>query len=168
MLAGLGDLLRYVLEDSPGDEVLLRDEVAFITRYLEIERVRFTDRLRVTTDVAEETLDAFVPNLLLQPLVENAIVHGIARQAGAGSIEIAARKLGERLVLQVRDNGPGLIGIARETPGVGLSNSRKRLGQLYGDQFSFDVRNGDDGGVVVIISLPFQLKPITPAFVAAG
>ena len=168
MLAGLGDLLRYVLEDSPADEVLLREEVEFLTRYLEIERVRFHDRLRITTDIADETLDAFVPNLLLQPIVENAIVHGIARKTDTGTIEIAARKLSDRLVLQVSDSGPGLIGIARENAGVGLSNTRKRLEQLYGDQFSLDMRNGDNGGVVVTISLPFQLQPVAEAYIVAG
>ncbi|HUP87711.1 MAG TPA: histidine kinase, partial [Longimicrobiales bacterium] len=157
MLAGLADLLRYVLEDDRGDEVSLREEIAFVNRYLEIERLRFADRLKIKSDVDEETLDAFVPTLILQPIVENAIQHGMAK-ANPGVIEIAARKLGDRLVLQVRDDGPGLANGPRASQGVGLSNSRRRLEQLYGDLYSLDIRNGDESGVVVTISLPFHTQ----------
>jgi signal transduction histidine kinase len=161
MIAGLGELLRHVLEDSPADEVTLREEVGFLARYLEIERVRFHDRLQVNVDVAEETLEGFVPNLLLQPIVENALQHGIARKVGPGRVDVVARRVGDRVVLQVSDDGPGL-GIHAGS-GVGLANTRNRLEQLYGEQFSFEVRNGEDGGVVVMISLPYHGVPVTVA-----
>jgi two-component system LytT family sensor kinase len=159
MLAGLSDLLRYVLEDSPSDEVRLQDEISFLERYLEIERVRFGDRLRVHFDVDAETRDAFVPNLLLQPLVENAIRHGIAHKVNPGKIEIAARRLGDRLILQVSDDGPGLNGPKLSGNGVGLANTRSRLEQLYGSGTSFELRNATLGGAVATISLPFHTEP---------
>lgn len=167
MLAGLGDLLRHVLEDARADEVRLREELEFIGRYLDIERVRFGERLRVIEDIADETLDACVPNLLLQPVVENALVHGLGRKPGVGSIEIAARRVADRLVLSVSDDGPGLIALVEDTPGVGLTNTRKRLQQLYGDRFALDMRNGEQGGVVVTISLPFHTEPLEQAITAA-
>ena len=158
MLAGLSDLLRYVLEDSPADEVPLRDELSFLERYLEIEKVRFQDRLHVDIDAAEETLDAFVPNLLLQPLVENAIRHGVARKVTPGRVEIAARRLGDRLIVQVRDDGPGL-GPSLGGSGVGLANTRSRLEQLYGAEQSFELRAGQPAGAVATLSLPFHTTP---------
>jgi signal transduction histidine kinase len=167
MLAGLSDLLRYVLEDSPSDEVPLRDELSFLERYLEIERVRFQDRLKVKVDADQETLDAFVPNLLLQPLVENAIRHGIARKVNAGLVEIAARKLGDRLILQVRDDGPGLAVALAHGSGVGLANTKSRLEQLYGSETSFELRNAATGGAVVTISLPFHTQPVRAGVSAA-
>lgn len=162
MLAGLSDLLRYVLEDSRAEEVPLRDELQFIERYLEIERVRFHDRLRVKLDVAEETLDAVVPNLLLQPLVENALRHGLARKVNPGTIEIAGRRLGDRLILQVRDDGPGPSDTGR-ADGVGLANTRKRLEQAYADQQSFELRSGPNGGAIATVSLPFHTAPLSAA-----
>jgi two-component system, LytTR family, sensor kinase len=159
MLAGLSDLLRYVLEDSPAEEVSVRDELEFLERYLEIERIRFQDRMRVKLDIAEETLDAYLPNLLLQPLVENAIRHGIARKVGSGTIELAARRLGDRLILQVRDDGPGLTNGPR-VDGVGLANTRKRLEQIYNSEQSLDLRNAPNGGLVATVSLPFHTTPI--------
>jgi LytS/YehU family sensor histidine kinase len=159
MLAGLSDLLRYVLEDSPTDEVPLRDEIAFLERYLEIERVRFGDRLHVHVDAAADTLDAFLPNLLLQPLVENAIRHGVARKVTPGRIEIAARKLGDRLILQVTDDGPGL-GPSLAGTGVGLANTRSRLEQIYGGEQSFELRAAQPNGAVATISLPYHTTPV--------
>jgi signal transduction histidine kinase len=158
MLAGLSDLLRYVLEDSPTDEVPLRDEIAFLERYLEIERVRFGDRLHVHVDASADSLDAFLPNLLLQPLVENAIRHGVARKVTPGRIEIAARKLGDRLILQVTDDGPGL-GPSLAGTGVGLANTRSRLEQIYGGEQSFELRAAQPNGAVATISLPYHTTP---------
>jgi two-component system, LytTR family, sensor kinase len=160
MLAGLSDLLRYVLQDSPGDEVPLREEISFLERYLDIERVRFGDRLRVTIDIDEEAQEAFVPNLLLQPLVENAIRHGIAHKVNPGKVEIAGRRLGDRLILQVSDDGPGLNGPKLLGSGVGLANTRSRLEQLYGASTSFELRNATLGGAVATISLPFHTEPL--------
>jgi signal transduction histidine kinase len=159
MIAGLGDLLRHVLEDSPEDEVTVRDEVRFIERYLEIERVRFGERLDVQIDVQESALDAFVPNLLLQPLVENAIKHGIARKPTGGTITITGARVGDRIVLEIADDGPGMSAGPREGTGVGLVNIRQRLQQLYGDQFAFDVENVSGGGVRATIWLPHRAAP---------
>jgi sensor histidine kinase YesM len=167
MLAGLGDLLRHVLEDSPADEVPVRGELQFIERYLEIERVRFQDRLRICIDVAEETLEAMIPNLLLQPLVENALQHGLARKVNSGTIEIVARRLGDRLVLQVSDDGPGVTALVREG-GVGLANIRKRLEQAYGTQQSFELRGGPLGGAVATVSLPYHTSPLAVAGITAA
>jgi hypothetical protein len=155
MLAGLSDLLRYVLEDSPAEEVSLRDELDFIERYLEIERIRFQDRLRVKRDIADEALGAYLPNLLLQPLVENAIRHGITRKVGHGTVEVAARRLGDRLILQISDDGPGLPAGPR-VDGVGIANTRKRLEQMYGDEQSLELRNAATGGMIATVSLPYH------------
>ena len=163
MIAGLSDLLRHVLEDSTGDEVPLADEIAFLKRYLEIERVRFQDRLTVRFDVSDETLGAFVPNLLLQPLVENAIRHGIARKVNPGTVEIAARRLGDRLILQVSDDGPGLTGPSADGTGVGVRNTEARLDQLYGGASSFELRSGTHGGAVATVTLPFHAQPLQHA-----
>ena len=108
MLAGLSDILRHVLEDSPPQEVTLRQELAFIDRYLAIEKSRFGDRLKVTVTVEPDALDALVPNLVLQPLTENAIRHGIGRRAAAGRLDIRAARRGNALELVVQDDGPGL------------------------------------------------------------
>jgi signal transduction histidine kinase len=167
MLAGLSDLLRHVLEDTRTEEVPLHEELQFIERYLEIERVRFQDRLRVKIDVAEETLAAMLPNLLLQPLVENALRHGLARKVNPGTIEITGRKLSDRLILQVRDDGPGLSDTARSA-GVGLANTHKRLEQSYGPEFSFELRNGARGGAVATVSLPFHTTPLAIADTSAA
>jgi len=167
MLAGLSDLLRYVLQDSTADEVPLREEVAFLERYLEIERVRFQDRLTVRLDIAEETRDALVPNLLLQPLAENAIKHGIARKVSGGTIEIAARRLGDRLIVQVSDDGAGFTAPSLTGSGVGLANTRSRLEQLYGGRAGFELRPGSLGGAVATVSLPFHTQPLTKAVTAA-
>lgn len=155
MLAGLGDLLRYVLEAAPADEVTLEQEITFLKQYLEIETVRFRDRLRVVFDVADETLPALLPNLLLQPIVENALKHGVGKKVASGVITIAARRLGDRLVVQVSDDGPGLSTAPGRT-GVGLGNARERLEQMYGAQCSLDLRNGDFGGAVASVTLPFH------------
>jgi two-component system, LytTR family, sensor kinase len=156
MIAGLGDLLRYVLEDAPADEVTLRDDVAFIERYLEIERVRFGDRLHVQVDMQESALDAFVPNLLLQPLVENAIKHGIGRKPAGGTIAITGARVGDRIVIEVSDDGPGMPPATVNGTGVGLANTRLRLEQLYADQASLDVANLATGGVRATIWLPYR------------
>jgi LytS/YehU family sensor histidine kinase len=132
----------------------------FLKCYLEIERIRFQDRLTVRYDVDPDTLRALVPNLVWQPIVENAIRHGIAPRAGQGSIEICARRLGPKLQLQVKDDGPGLPagkGPNGSIPeGVGLVNTRERLLQLYGTHFSFSLKNGLERGLVVTLEIPFK------------
>ncbi len=158
MLVRLSELLRMALDSAGAQEVTLKQEMEFVERYLEIEQTRFQDRLSVKIVVDPATLDARAPSLLLQPLVENAIRHGIARRAGAGLLEIRAQREGDKLKLQVRDNGPGLQTDADSSmvKGVGLSNTRARLDQLYGSAHSFEIGNAEDGGVLVTVTIPFR------------
>jgi LytS/YehU family sensor histidine kinase len=157
MIARLSDLLRHTLESSDTQEVPLREELDFLQRYLEIEQTRFGDRLAVRLDIAPDTLDAQVPNLVLQPLVENAIRHGIEPHAKPGQIRLQARRESGMLHLHVSDNGSGLPRSETPREGVGLSNTRKRLEQLYGDGFKFEFNNADSGGLVVSVAIPFRV-----------
>ncbi|HET8677491.1 MAG TPA: histidine kinase [Blastocatellia bacterium] len=161
MLARLGDLLRMTLTNSGAQEVTLQEELEFLRCYLEIERVRFQDRLTIQMDIDPQALDALVPNLILQPIVENAIRHGIASRINPGRIEIRAARAGDALQLQVKDNGPGiqtksdLAVTSRE--GVGLSNTRARLKQLYGPRHRFELSDAVGGGLLLTIEIPFQM-----------
>jgi two-component sensor histidine kinase len=161
MLARLADLLRSTLETSGTQEVPLKQELEFVELYLEIEQARFGPRLVVSQDAEPETMDAFVPNLILQPLVENAIRHGIAPRPENGHIEIRTRRVGDLLQVQVIDDGPGLpkapAGKLRE--GVGLANTRARLRQLYGDAHQFILADRPEGGLAVTLRLPFRECP---------
>ena len=152
MLIRLSDLLRITLDNTGSQMVPLKQELDFLRGYLEIEQTRFQDRLTVDIDVQPAALDAPVPNLILQPLVENAIRHGIATRPGAGTIQLRATTDGPVLRLQVRDDGPGLDGSFKK--GIGLTNTEARLRQLYGTQHSFDIRNSAAGGVEVTITIP--------------
>lgn len=158
VLARLGDLLRYSLHNVGVQEVTLREELDFLQRYLEIEQTRFEDRLRVKISVDPDVLDCMVPNLILQPLVENAVRYAVATRAGGGSIEIAAKKVLNQLRLSVLDDGPGLppgydIG-ANE--GIGLRTTRERLQQLYGDQQRLRLSNKSPRGLEVSILMPIR------------
>jgi two-component system, LytTR family, sensor kinase len=159
MITRLSDLLRLTLENVGAQETSLRQELEFLERYLEIEQTRFRDRLQVKMDIEPEALDARVPNLILQPLVENAVRHGIAPHAAPGLIEIFARLKENRLELQVSDNGAGLPDARRAQikEGVGLANTRARLDQLYGADYLFDLSNRDKGGLVVSLTIPFRV-----------
>ncbi len=161
MLAQLSDLLRLTLERVGTQEVALKEELDFLEKYLEIEQTRFGERLQVKLDVHPDTLDAAVPNFLLQPLVENAVRHGIAQKIGGGRVEISSKREGEHLVLVVRDTGPGLSPDkrARLNTGVGLSNTRSRLEHLFGARHRFEFDEPADGGLAVRISIPFTLDP---------
>jgi LytS/YehU family sensor histidine kinase len=160
MIARLGDFLRLTLEASATQEVLLRQELEFLDCYLEIERVRYHDRLTTRLDIDPQTLNCRVPNLILQPIVENAIRHGIAPRATPGHIEILAEQADGSLRIQVRDNGPGLPpnhnGAAAQglREGLGLANTRARLAQLYGTSHRFELQNDARGGLVVTLELP--------------
>jgi glucose-6-phosphate-specific signal transduction histidine kinase len=158
VITRLGDLLRISLQNTSRQEIPLHEELDFLDRFLEIQQVRFQDRLTVRRDVAPDTLDAAVPTLLLQPLVENAIKHGIEPNATAGVVTIRAQRRDEELLLEVCDNGNGLPagGAASLREGVGIANTRARLEQLYGEHHRFDLRDGDDGGVCVSITIPFR------------
>jgi two-component system, LytTR family, sensor kinase len=156
MIARLSDLLRAALESSDTREVTLRDELEMLQRYLEIEQIRFGPRLTVMIDIAPETLDARVPNLILQPLVENAICHGIEPHAKQGRIELRARRAASDLALEVCDNGGGLRKDEPAEDGVGLSNTRARLQALYGKAHGFDLRDAPGGGFQVRLTIPFR------------
>jgi two-component system LytT family sensor kinase len=156
MIARLSDLLRMSLERVGVQQVPLKEELDFLSKYLEIEQTRFRDRLTVVYDVEAETLHALVPNLLLQPLVENAIKHGIGPRPTPGQIALRARISGAMLELDVQDNGVGLSA-ARLTDfnrGVGLSNTRSRLDHLYGSLHRFEFRQPAEGGLLVCIAIP--------------
>jgi signal transduction histidine kinase len=168
MIARLSDLLRYALESTTAQEVPLRQELDFLRGYLEIEQTRFGARLAVTLDVAPETLEAQVPNLVLQPLVENAIRHGIAPLARPGRIELRARNDNGRLTLEVSDNGRGLAGQQTPAEGVGLSNTRARLEQLYGDRQRIEFQQPPGGGLCVRVTIPFRPADPTVSSSAAG
>jgi two-component system, LytTR family, sensor kinase len=156
MLARLSDLLRLTLDRLGVQEVPLKEEIEFLEKYLEIERTRFGERLAVDMQVEPETLDVCVPNLILQPLVENAIRHGIAPRVGGGRLQIVARRTGDRLWMMVRDNGPGLseANLDALNRGVGLSNTRSRLLHLYPDAHRFEFHEPSDGGLAVTIEIP--------------
>jgi len=158
MITRLSDLLRYALESTDAQEVPLRQELDFLRRYLEIEQTRFGDRLAVRLDIAPDTLDALVPNLLLQPLVENAIRHGIEPRAKPGRIELRSRYESGQLKLELRDNGVGLSPGRELREGVGLSNTRARLKQLYGERHRFALSETPGGGLSVSLELPFRAQ----------
>lgn len=158
MLMRLSDLLRISLEHVGIQEVSLAQELEFLDHYIKIQQTRFGDRLSVTMEVDPTTLKARVPNLILQPIVENAIEHGVAKRAGAGVVTISAQRFNSSLRLQVRDNGRGLKKNNHENvkEGVGLSNTRARLQQLYGSAHNFQLCNADGGGFLATLEIPYQ------------
>jgi sensor histidine kinase YesM len=171
MLVDLSDLLRLSLDSVGEQEVPLEQELTFLDRYLQIERVRFGDRLAVEIDVDENALDAYVPNLILQPLVENALKHAVAPFAGPGHIAIRARRDGSTIRLSVEDDGPGLPtpppsgdGAPAASGGLGLRNTRERLDRLYGDNHHLSLRSRPGHGLTILLILPFHTAPtLTPA-----
>ena len=157
MIARLGDFLRLTLHASNLQWVPLSQELEFLHAYLDIERIRFADRLRISEDVDIDVLDAAVPNLLLQPLVENAVRHGFSSHLRPGLIEIAAERRGEALNIEIRDNGPGVQEDPNYIPdGIGLKNTKERLKQAYGFTYSLDLLNRPEGGTVVRCTFPFR------------
>jgi two-component system LytT family sensor kinase len=155
VLLQLSELLRRVLRVREAQYAPLRDELDFLDRYIQILRARFGERLRYEARADEALMNARIPSLLLQPLVENAIEHGIARRPGPGAIRVSATRNGDRLILAVTDDGPGFRAGA-PAGGVGLNNTRERLQQLYGDQHEIRFDDAASGGLVVTISIPFQ------------
>ena len=158
MITRLGDFLRLTLENSGTQEVTLQQEMEFLRCYLEIERIRFRDRLTTHVQVDPEALDTHVPNLILQPIVENAIRHGIAPRSAPGEIEIRAKQEDGFLRIRIRDNGPGLP-MNRSTEslfkkGLGLANTQTRLERLYGARHRFEIANDPAGGLAVTLLIP--------------
>ena len=158
MLVGLSDLLRHTLDHSDRQEVELREELNFIKLYLSIQEMRFSDRLQIEFNIDPETTKAMVPNLILQPLTENALRHGIARSADSGMVGISSAAENGHLRLTVYDNGAGLPHDwqLKGSAGIGLANTAARLQQLYDDNHQFDIRNRDGGGVEVVIVMPLR------------
>lgn len=156
LIAGLSGLLRFVLDDSHAAEISLQEELHFIQQYLDIEKIRFGDRLRVEIEVTHDAQRALVPTLILQPIVENAIQHGVARRTQGGQLTIAADVCADRLWIRVCDNGPETgTHRVRSSPGIGLRNTRERLTHHYGDAHTFDLRSDPGEGTVVTLGLPF-------------
>jgi signal transduction histidine kinase len=153
MIARLGDFLRLTLKSSDAQTVDFEQELEFLKCYLDIEHIRFQDRLTVEMDIDPHALKATVPNLILQPIVENAVRHGVARQTSHGHITIRARREGERLIMTVEDNGPGLKAQSNGS-GIGISNTRARLEQFYGSDFSFQIANSTERGAGVTLDVP--------------
>ncbi|MGE0886706.1 MAG: sensor histidine kinase [Blastocatellales bacterium] len=166
MIARLGDFLRLTIENNGTQEVSLERELEFLKCYLEIQQVRFRDRLKVKIEIEPQALDARVPNLILQPIVENAIKHGIALQAAAGQIQIKAGFEDDKLKVQVSNDGPCRNGNGHQKKnrihstalatgqGVGIANTRERLRQLYQDQFQLELTTFDEGGAVCVMEIP--------------
>lgn len=156
-LGTLGDLLRISLDDELPQEIPLAQELEFLDRYLDIQRTRFGTRLRVIQHLDPGTPDAMVPSMILQPLVENAIEHGLAAIPGPGEVHVTARRVEGDLVIDVRDTGPGLrAGELRRPGGIGLTNTRARLHQLHGDAASLVLHEASDGGTNARLSVPWR------------
>jgi two-component system, LytTR family, sensor kinase len=159
MIAGLSDFLRKVVDTSDRHEVPLGEEVQFLQKYLDIQKVRFADRLQLSVDVPEELRSAQVPSLILQPIVENSIKHGIAKEARGGWIRVTAFRSDGRLTLRVYNDGPSLpMDCENKSSGIGIANLRSRLRAMFGDAFEFSLRN-HSAGVEVLISVPFRELP---------
>jgi signal transduction histidine kinase len=160
MLARLSDLLRMTLDQLGTQVVTLKEELDFVEKYLEIEHTRFGDRLQVRIDAEPQTLDASVPNFILQPLVENALRHGIGPKVGGGTVEVTARRVEDRLLLVVRDDGRGVPPekLNAFNTGVGLGNTRSRLEHLYGSSHRFEFEAPPAGGLAVMIEVPFVVE----------
>ena len=166
MIAHLSDMLRLSLDKVGAQEISLKQELEFLEKYLEIEQTRFRERLSVKMEIDTGTLDARVPNMILQPLVENAVRHAIAPRARGGHIEISAHREDGMLQLDVRDDGRGLpdntAKVASQT-GVGLSNTQARLEHLYGAQHLFELRSSPGQGLTVRLQIPFRESEIEGA-----
>ncbi len=160
IVSKLGGLLRKVLDGDNENLVELRDEIEFVRSYLDIEQVRFNDRLRVEYHIDERTLNALVPNLILQPLMENAIKHGFAQKTGDGLIEVFTTLKDDQLCLKIADDGHG-SGEDQKTllaNGIGLKNVVDRLELLYPGRFNFRIESNENQGFAVILEMPFQTK----------
>lgn len=158
----LGALLRFAMEKIEQQELPFEQELEFIRSYLNIERIRFGEKLRVVLEIAPDTLDGLVPNLLLQPLVENAIKHGISKRLAPGEVRIAARRRAGRLLVDVVDDGPG-SGVEPDIeagPGIGLRNTRGRLKRIYGADFRLEIQPTVGGGTAVHLDLPWRDAPV--------
>jgi two-component system LytT family sensor kinase len=156
MIGELGEFLRLTLTNPDANEIVLRKEIDFLKCYLRIEELRFKDRLATDFEIGPETLDALLPNLILQPIVENAIHHGVSVRTGSGQIRVTTHRENGKLRISIQDDGPGASQEIRE--GIGLSNTRERLERLYGEQFRLEMENLSRGGFIVKIEIPFHVS----------
>jgi two-component system, LytTR family, sensor kinase len=161
MLGAIADLLRMALDRKLPHEVPLSAEMAMVDGYVAIQTARFPDRLTVRKEIESEALDGLVPSMFLQPLVENAVEHGVAARPGSGLVSIHARREGTKLLIEVRDTGPGFgsrTGRGRQAPedGIGLGNTRARLAHLYGSSHHLETGNIDSGGAFVLVTIPWH------------
>lgn len=156
MLELLSGVLRQVLQSERRQQVTLDEELRFIEKYLAIEQVRFSDRLQVKWSIEPEVRDALVPEFILQPLVENAIRHGVAKRDERGVVEVCARRSDSEIVLSVKDDGPGYN--PKLAPGVGLYNTRARLETLFGDRGQLKVGNDERAGTIAIVRFPLTIQ----------
>jgi len=154
----LGELLRTSLDDTMPQKVPLRDELEFLERYLDLQRIRIGERMSIVERIEPSTLDALVPSMLLQPFLENAITHGIARVPGPGTIELTASRAAKLLQITISDTGPGFDAASASGTGIGLANARARLAQLYGDGFVLNIGRSPAGGAMVSIAMPFETR----------
>ncbi len=158
----LSELLRFVMVNIDLQELPFEQELAFVRCYLEVERVRFGDRLTVALDVSPEALGCVVPNLLLQPLVENAIKHGVAKRTGPGRVALTAARVGDRLRVEVVNDGPEPVpgalanGWPVKSTGIGLRNTRSRLDHVYAGDYRFEIAARVEGGAMVRLDLPWR------------
>jgi two-component system, LytTR family, sensor kinase len=159
MLSQIGELLRTTLDSDASAEIPLSQELAFVEQYLAIEQTRLGDRLRIRTEISKETVDAIVPSMLLQPLVENAVRHGVSTLIEGGTIAIESRSRGNRLLITIKNSGPqtnGDSGQNGSSKGIGLANTAERLKTLYGDNQRFSLQSAEKGGYEVTIEIPFR------------
>jgi LytS/YehU family sensor histidine kinase len=157
MLVRLSDFLRLTLESSGVQRVRLAREMEFLSRYLEIERARFGARLTIEIEVDPEARDAMVPTLILQPIVENAVRHGVSAKAAPGKVGVYAKRRNGSLLLSVRDTGPGLHGVLSEGRGLGIT--RSRLSRIYGSDARLSLENSAGGGLEAQVEIPFERDP---------
>ena len=166
MLTRLGELLRLTLRSDPDHETPLHEELSLLESYLAIMRIRFSDRVTVQCTVDPRVTEALVPSFILQPIVENAFEHGVARLQRPGTIDIDAKPIDDSLVLTVRDNGAGPTSPAEPGNGVGLANTRRRLAELYGASSSLELKSPPSGGTTVEVRMPLRFD--APALLASA
>jgi LytS/YehU family sensor histidine kinase len=156
-LTDLSELLRLSLISGRRQKITVKEEVDFLRKYIQIQKTLLQDRLQVNWEISPETLDAEIPNMILQPLVENSIRHGISPQKNGGQIQIVSKLENGMLNLSVRDNGRGLVSKKDSSGGFGLNNTRARLGLLYGKRHEFKITQPSNGGLLVDLKMPFEM-----------
>lgn len=159
MIGQLSDFLRLTLASAEHEEVPLREELRLLGTYIAIQQARFAERLRVEYDISDEAQGARLPNLLLQPLVENAILHGIQPSIAGGTITLRGRRESDLLVVEILDDGVGLGGGSAAGAGLGLRNTRERLQQCYGERAAMEIMPRQGGGTAVVLRLPWSARP---------